>query len=278
MMPFVFHIVLILSLKNVISVDIVHVFNVYARNESLQHDMTWSIFAAEQARRFASERGIHTRLVAAVAQNDARFVPSTFIPCIIDRFVSSPPSEMARKTSLPFVQDVLHCVFKIKQKFDIVILTNSDIMLHEQFYVYAEHYCRAASDCAFTVNRRDINDGQQLLNSPPSKTSFAKMQTLQWSPHPGHDCFVMARAVASCVRLSNLFFGFPPWGTVLRSQLVRLVDRRIWKTVRSSRGLTFHFGAEQAWRRGSNTTGLWAQNVNEWAKAMHTFELSNCHP
>lgn len=193
------------------------------------------------AQRFARECGVEVGLYAAVLREDASAVPDGFgrLPDLERSAASVFPERTGRP--LPFVQDILDRV-RAHTAEEIVVLTNVDIALHPEFYVWASQHLASRGLKSCIVTRRDglpkERDGRTV-----TPDDYEWLCGQPGVAHPGFDCFVMQRECLKQLRLADLFVGMPPWGKVLRDQLRRIGRFQLVTTGRN----TFHCGSDRAW-------------------------------
>lgn len=265
--PLFLAILVLLICKPIVCRNLLHVVNFVSFDRTtLPHEMKWTAFSMRSARNFAKHNGINVTLISAVADEDRRHVGPDFELCTLNRFTSTVfPNVTTQKTKLPFVRDTLNCAASYASSHsDIVVLTNSDIMVAKHFYTFISGQCplnQNRSDCSLEIMRRDLENTDARGELSPAVHD--RLASRQWQRHPGHDCFAFSAVLLKKLRLGNLFFAYPPWGLAVKTQLEQASPQH--RAFTSDHGLTFHFGSAKEWLHNSAPTkGLWEINIAEW--------------
>jgi len=129
--------------------------------------------------------------------------------------------------------------------FEYVVYTNSDIILHEDFYNIVLSKILDEGFDAFSVNRQTISkykNDEHLYTSNDLHSIFE----LEGEEHPGFDCFIMTKGILSNIELGNIIIGFPPIGQILELEIESNA-----KKFRNFSSLdlraTYHLGDDRSW-------------------------------
>jgi hypothetical protein len=144
----------------------------------------------------------------------------------------------------------------LTERFDLVILTNSDISVTTDFYFRICEFVEKGFE-AGSITRRTI-----LGVDPRSKRAKdLAIASPNWYTHPGSDCFFFPQQSASVLRNSKLYMGVPPVG---RSIVVTLSALNPTFTTFLSPGITFHYGNDTVWKTSPDLLRLADVNHLYW--------------
>lgn len=158
--------------------------------------------------------------------------------------------EPSATPTLPYLADLFQA---INPRAELVILTNPDIGVEEDFYqqVYRLHMQGfSGSICRRTLPRGP--EEYETLHSIYGESGF---------PHSGHDCFFFPPSVVPRLLLGEVFLGAPPVGQLLLLNISLTSDRaQIFEDFRA----TWHFGDQREW--ASSARSPLAELNNQMAK------------
>lgn len=218
-----------------------------------------------RARQAARPRGQKVELFAALLREDSKHVPEGFtaLPTLARSTASEFPELTDR--SLPLIADIVQGLFEATDA-ELLVLTNADIGLYEDFYLQCRLIHQAGYD-AFTITRRN-NLPKRVSDKRLGPEDLDLIYKLPSLGHPGHDCFVFHRNLWSMISMGRLFLGFPPWGSVMSGELRRYANR--FKNLTRLHA-TFHLGCDAQWK-DDPAHPLWQQNRAEAAKLGYEFQ------
>lgn len=137
---------------------------------------------------------------------------------------------------LPLLQDILGR-FHVASRADYFIFTNSDIALHEDFYLEVQRLAQKGHR-GFIINRRTV------------VASLTKARNLDWlqkqkgRAHPGMDCFVFHREALMKMPLGEMCVGMGGFSGMFGGVLSAVAGKfKLFADLR----LTFHLGDARSW-------------------------------
>jgi hypothetical protein len=185
-------------------------------------------------------------LVAAVSEKDMEVaVPRGFhaLPALTEtEYKNLKPSK-----SLPFFQDIVDRVLDDDElTFDYLIYTNSDIILHENFYSIVQQQIKLFGHDFFTINRRTVSKGKEELYTA---ADLDKIYSEEFEIHPGTDCFVIKRSIVEKLDLQDVLIGtmFFSNSLVLQARF-HSVSYASFKS--TDLQATYHLGDDREWGSG----------------------------
>lgn len=145
-------------------------------------------------------------------------------------------SKFAVPKRLPLLQDLLDRMYMVGSA-DYFVYTNSDIALHEDFYVRVSELA-AEGRGAFVINRRTVKA------TPEQARDLNWLQSQEGEPHPGMDCFVFNRQVLDELRLWNVCVGMPGYSGMFGAVLSMHGENfEVFEDLK----LTFHVNDSRTW-------------------------------
>ena len=141
------------------------------------------------------------------------------------------------KKKLPFIQDIFDSINKYVNA-DYIIFTNSDIIVHNNFYQFIYKQIIKHNFDSMIINRRD-NIPKFINNIQLNKEHLNLIFELSGEKHIGRDCFIIENSILKKINMKNMFIAHPPWGLILMKYLSKLGNN--FKMLRSE-FLTFHLG------------------------------------
>ena len=142
---------------------------------------------------------------------------------------------------LPRLKDIILSLYNSSDA-EYFIYTNLDIGLHPHFYLKVRDMIEKGYD-AFFINRRDMPKEYEGIFLDESKIEL--ISVIEGIKHPGIDCFVFKREIVPSLILGNVYIGYPPVGTVLKTQIELNSKNCMWF---KDERLTYHIGSDQSWQ------------------------------
>ena len=174
------------------------------------------VVASMQRARKRSKRALVT-LATAVFPEDAKIIPPDFRRLAdLNRSTLSEYPRLTLKFKLPFIGDIIGSLERSEVSYDYAIYTNSDIIVHADFYEMVVDQIVKGFD-GFVINRQTLPKGPtrgRLFNSLDLDMIYASKGNI----HPGADCFVLKKNVLRRFTTGDLFLGFAPVGQFLKVQ------------------------------------------------------------
>lgn len=229
---------------------IIHVTNPFIRSSTTEFPV--HILLALQSQRYAASQIpadtlYDVEIVAGVLKSDFHAASAAYgLAHRVETLRSSTAEQYADVSgnwSLPFFRDLLDvALMRSATPDDIIVITNSDILVDKTFYATL---LRLDRNRLRTINKR-IVDGRLITNYSDSIAQLAEILPQQkWKPHIGVDCYVLPVSEARQLDPGNLFFGVPPIGFCIRDQM-RCLDAHFVEHL-SAEGLTYHFDDDKEW-------------------------------
>lgn len=200
-----------------------------------------------RAQRLAKSGSINVTLATSVFKEDRHIVPSSFLTLKdLSRSILTEFPDLREYTTkkIPFLGDIFDNLKSDPnyEKFDYIIYTNSDIIVHEDFYNIVESIITTDGYDGFTINRVTLPE-----NDNYTELDLDTIYNLKGRVHPGTDCFIMKRSVFEKIRMGNVFLGHPPVACSLKMQTKAYAEK--FKMFRSHHfNATFHLGDPRSWR------------------------------
>jgi hypothetical protein len=271
-------------------VDMVHLYNPFRVSNCLEsfcpYDQAQSIAIASMKRSQANAQGKNSSLsiiLAAVTFSDELdIIPRGFVQ--LDPLTRSTASKYSNMTvggvrkRLPFWQDILQSLLN-QQAFRArtIIYTNSDIILHENFYSIVHEKLQQGNK-AFTINRQTVPTKEknvtthQLFTAKDLDDIFS-ISDKGLKDHPGTDCFIFPWEMALKFDLGDIFLGYPPFGVSLASSLLHYTVKNNFNNrtnytsytgyrrfgTRETKS-TYHLGNDLDWRANEENKAYIALN------------------
>jgi hypothetical protein len=254
-------------------VDIVHLYNPFRVLNCVEpfcpYDQAQSVAIASmeraQAKALKGNSSLSTILAAVTFPDELDIIPNGFVQ--LDPLTRSTVTEYPNMTvggvpkRLPFWQDILQSLLN-QQAFraHTIIYTNSDIILHENFYSIV-HEKLQQGNTAFTINRqtilaKDKNVSTHRLYTANDLDEIFNISKEGLEDHPGTDCFVFPWDMALKFDLDKIFVGYPPFGLALASSLM-------------------HYTAVQNYNNRTKSTSYTGYRRFETSETKSTFHLGN---
>jgi len=220
------------------------------------------------ARDFARGQ-VEVELFSAQYPEDRLLVPAGFRATPdLDRSVLDIGTFRVRR-KLPLLSDILDRLYDATEA-EWLIYTNVDIALMPHFYLAVDALIGSGYD-AFTINRRSISKAY----TRPAELPLMAAQVGE--PHPGHDCFVFARAVYPDYDLGSACIGAGRVGAIL--MLNQIYHARRFEEFKDLH-LTFHIGSDRV-HRSPELADYFAHNESQLRKIikyLNVIENALDHP
>ena len=186
-------------------------------------------------------------LAASAFEDDLKYLELDgfeILPALIRSTTTQYP-DLPTRPSLPFFQDILDGALQHDVNADYLIYTNSDIILHEDFYDMVQQMVTHNEYDYFTINRRLVSktrsDGTLRTTS-----DLDEIFTSVFEEHPGSDCFVIKREIAEKINMGDVFIGAPFFANVLNLKaLYHSLNPAVFKS--DELMATFHLGDDRRW-------------------------------
>ncbi|MBX3729736.1 MAG: hypothetical protein KF858_11170 [Candidatus Sumerlaeia bacterium] len=193
--------------------------------------------AMRRARAFAAGE-VDVRLLTAQYPEDHPIVPKDFeaTPDLERSIMDLGTWQVPRK--LPLLRDILGRMAEAAPDADLYVYTNVDIAPMPAFYTAIARRYEQGLD-AFVINRRTIEA------TPSNVADLSLMMAQAGQRHPGHDCFVFARAAWPQYVLGDVCIGINWVGRALILNLSAVAGN--FREFKHDH-LTFHLGDDQVWR------------------------------
>jgi hypothetical protein len=182
-------------------------------------------------------KNVYIDLYTINYEEDDEIIPDYFIK--LPYLIKSTNSEYPKfsKKKLPFIQDIFDSINKYVNA-DYIIFTNSDIIIHNNFYQFIYKQIIKHNFDSMIINRRD-NIPKFINNIQLNKEHLNLIFELSGERHIGRDCFIIENSILKKINMKNMFIAHPPWGLMLMKYLSKLANK--FKMLRSE-FLTFHLG------------------------------------
>ncbi len=182
-------------------------------------------------------KNVYVDLYTINYEEDDEIIPDYFIK--LPYLIKSTNSEYPKfsKKKLPFIQDIFDSINKYVNA-DYIIFTNSDIIIHNNFYQFIYKQIIKYNFDSMIINRRD-NIPKFINNIQLNKEHLNLIFELSGERHIGRDCFIIENSILKKLNMKNMFIAHPPWGLMLMKYLSKLANK--FKMLRSE-FLTFHLG------------------------------------
>ena len=215
-------------------VDIVHLYNPFRVSSCIEpfcpYDQAQSIAIASMQRAQAkatrdTNYSLSVVLAAVTFPDEMEIIPPGFVHLSpLNRSVATEYPNMTIggiPRRLPFWQDILKSLLTNEQhlRSRTIIYTNSDIILHENFYLIVHQKLQEGIK-AFTINRQTVttkgkNDTTHQLYTNKDLDDIFNLPNQELKDHPGTDCFIFPWKMALKFDLDKIFLGYPPFGIAL---------------------------------------------------------------
>jgi len=185
-------------------------------------------------------------LAAAVLEKEMEVaVPRGFhaLPALT-RTTETEYKNLKPSKSLPFFQDIVDRVLDDDElTFDYLVYTNSDIILHENFYRIVQQQIELHGYDFFTINRRTVSKGKEELYTA---ADLDKIFSEKFESHPGTDCFVIKRSIVEKLDLQDVFIGTLFFANSLLLQ-ARFHSVKYASFKSTDLQATYHLGDDREW-------------------------------
>ena len=188
---------------------------------------------------------------------DDKIIPKFFIKLpYLTRSTNDLYPEISNK-KLPILQDIFNIISKNIDA-DYYIYSNSDIILHKDFYNFIIKKIIRYNYDSIVVNRRD-NIPQFINNVRITKEHLNLIFNLHGEKHLGKDCFIIKKNIFQKINMMNMFVAYPPWGKILANYL-----RSISKNYKLFGGeyITYHLGNDNNHDNSSRKNNMTIQNYD----------------
>ena len=184
-----------------------------------------------------SNSKVDLELVTCQFEEDLEIVPDYFhpLPNLTKSVLDFGTFKVDRK--LPLISDILQAAVQYGD-WDYMIYSNSDIALMPHFYTSVVKFLEDGYD-GIIINRRTISDEYKEVADLP--LMFAQIG----ENHPGYDCFILSKSVATQMTLENVVVG------AIKIGLALYLNMRVFCSHFQEIGdqhLTFHLGNDQVWK------------------------------
>jgi len=168
---------------------------------------------------------------------DNEIIPDYFIklPYLSSSTLNSYSSLSKKK--LPFIQEIFDSIIQNVHA-DYIIYTNSDIIVHQNFYNFITKYIYNYFYDFMIINRRD-NIPKFINNIRLDSSHLNLIFSIEGEKHPGKDCFVIKKSILKKINMKNMFIAYPPWGKILTNYLIYLSNNY---KIFVGEYLTYHLG------------------------------------
>uniref|UniRef100_A0A7S2UDT5 Uncharacterized protein n=1 Tax=Attheya septentrionalis TaxID=420275 RepID=A0A7S2UDT5_9STRA len=236
------------------------------------YDQAQSVALASMKRAQANSQhaNLLVKLAAVTMPDELDIVPEGFET--LEPFNRSTATQYPNMTikgkhrKIPFWQDILQSLLAQGHnpalRSDLIVYTNSDIILHEDFYLKIHQiYIEKGRDC-FAINRQTIPKENTETKKPYTAKDLDAINNLPTQfrkNHPGFDCFVFTWEAAKTLDLGDVYLGYPPIGSVVLTEMIRYAKDKHQQTANTSKPFpfqlfasnetraTFHLGEDRAW-------------------------------
>jgi len=154
-------------------------------------------------------------------------------------------SHLPSRPSLPFFQDIFDRALQHDGEAEYLIYTNSDIILHNDFYDTVQGIITEQGLDFFTINRRLVSKTRSD-GTLRTEADLPEIFNSAYHDHPGSDCFVINRDVAEKINMGDVFIGAPFFANVLNLKSIHHSTKSaVFKS--SELMATFHLGDDRNW-------------------------------
>jgi hypothetical protein len=182
-------------------------------------------------------KNVYVDLYTINYEEDDEIIPDYFIKLpYLNKSTKTEYPKFSKK-KLPFIQDIFDSINKYVNA-DYIIFTNSDIIVHNNFYQFIYKQIIKHNFDSMIINRRD-NIPKFINNIQLNKEHLNLIFELSGEKHIGRDCFIIENSILKKINMKNMFIAHPPWGLILMKYLSKLGNN--FKMLRSE-FLTFHLG------------------------------------
>lgn len=196
-------------------------------------------------------KNVHIDLYTINYEEDDKIIPNYFIklPYLTKSTNSEYPSISKRK--LPFIQDIFDSIKKYINA-DYIIYTNTDIIVHNNFYNFVYRRIIRYDNDSMIINRRD-NIPKLINNIRLTKDHLKLIFELSGEKHPGRDCFIIEKELFDKINMCDMFVAHPPWGLVLMKHLDKISNN--FKLL-GMEHLTYHLGNDNSHKNNNKREPL----------------------
>ena len=189
------------------------------------------------------------KLYAVCYPEDISIIPNYFkiLPYLEKAICYDFPNITKRK--LPYLQEIFDKV-KNNVDADFYIYTNTDITLHQNFYLLIKKRLDSYDSEALIINRRD-NIPKYINNIRFNEEHLSIITQIDGEKHPGRDCFIISKNIFFKIDMKNMFIATPPWGLVLMKYLSKIAKN--FKILRNEY-ITFHIGCDNDHNNNQKTS------------------------
>jgi hypothetical protein len=238
--------------------DFVHIYNPYKVQTCEEifcpYDRAQSLAIASMYRaqkKAIQEHNISVELAAITFESEQSIIPKGFrvLPPLTRSTATVYPhlSIQGVRRELPFIQDIFLGLYQAKDSLrsEYVVYTNSDIILHEDFYIIVQDKINRGHS-AFAINRQTVM-GHSDLKAQDLDVLF-HLGHKDVMDHPGHDCFIFPYNILPKLDLGNVFLGYPPLGTAIIAQLMNHSGSTFRRFRSREIQSTYHIGQDNVWK------------------------------
>ena len=186
---------------------------------------------------------------------DDEIIPHFFIKLpYLTRSTNDLYPKISRK-KLPILQDIFN-VISNNIHADYYIFSNTDIILHKNFYDFIIKKIMRYNYDSIIINRRD-NIPKFINNVRLQKEHLNLIFNIHGERHLGKDCFIIKKNIFKQLNMMNMFIAYPPWGKILANYL-----RSLSKNYKLFGGeyLTYHLGNDNNHDNSSKKNLMTVQN------------------
>ncbi|EGD73241.1 hypothetical protein PTSG_04957 [Salpingoeca rosetta] len=258
-------------------VTITHVINPFP-NKGRDPQYFWTLDALQAAQEYAAPFGIRVETLAITFQNEHVDLPPGIKPLkVLCNWRTGHCVTRKRWGGLytredPVYAAMLPDVWQLGYYYGrgrLFIFTNYDIIVRKDFYVkLVELFQQDDSVTVIDNLRRDM-----VVPVSTNISAWTVTDIFNWrgtSKHPGHDCFVLPRAMLPCLQYGEFMMGMGYWGQALITSMRQMLEQYGLKILVDTFHITRHLGH----RTGSKEQFIGAGK--DWKEA-HEQQMEHNH-
>jgi len=187
----------------------------------------------------------------ATLPGDEDALPSNFLQFpLVRSTVSENENANVFTKKLPFIQDIFDETLKSNIAFEYMIYTNSDIILHENFYDIVQKQIKLGFDF-FTINRQTISNNRNRDGKLYTASDLDEIFTQKTKTHPGTDCFIIKRSVLEKLNIGKMCLGASAVANMINLQAIYFAHKST-QFVSNALKATYHLGDDRSWKSEAN--------------------------
>ena len=152
---------------------------------------------------------------------------------------------------------------------DYYIYSNTDIILHKNFYNFVIKKIMRYNYDSIIINRRD-NIPKTINNIRLTKEHLNLIYNLYGERHVGKDCFIIKKNIFQKINMKNMFIAYPPWGKVLANYLRSISNNYM---LYGGEYYTYHLGNDNNHGNSSKKNLMTMQNYTNAKLVEKNFDL-----